>query len=171
MLRIISGHSLLASAAMALLGLGLLSVSCTDSGQPEEPVQSENAEIPAEPPMAESDMAGEQFSPEVVYFAFDSDNISMSGEEKLRQLVAHLQTNKNVNVQIEGHCDARGSVQYNLALGERRAQSIKKFLSDSGVEPSRLSTISWGKEKPAVPGMDESAWAQNRRAEFNLLTQ
>jgi peptidoglycan-associated lipoprotein len=81
-------------------------------------------------------------------------------------LAEGLKASKNAVVQIEGHCDERGTVEYNLALGERRAQSVKNFLSQLGVESSRLSTISYGEEKPVVQGHTEDAWLKNRRAEF-----
>ena len=109
------------------------------------------------------------FTPETVYFGFDSDQLSMDGQDRLKALSDYMMTNSTVNIQIEGHCDERGSVQYNLALGERRAQAVKNYLSNTGIDASRISTISWGKEKPAIPGKDESAWSQNRRAEFNVL--
>ncbi|MEQ1706615.1 MAG: peptidoglycan-associated lipoprotein Pal, partial [Rickettsiales bacterium] len=75
-----------------------------------------------------------------------------------------LKQNANVNITIEGHCDERGPREYNIALGERRATAAKKFLVGLGVSANRVSTISYGKERPAVAGSDESAWSQNRRA-------
>jgi peptidoglycan-associated lipoprotein len=77
-----------------------------------------------------------------------------------------MKASKSAAIQIEGHCDERGTVEYNLALGERRAQSVKNFLSQLGVDGARLSTISYGEEKPVVQGHSEDAWAKNRRAEF-----
>jgi peptidoglycan-associated lipoprotein len=77
-----------------------------------------------------------------------------------------MKANKGAVIQIEGHCDERGTVEYNLALGERRAQSVKNFLTQLGVEAARLSTISYGEEKPVVQGHAEDAWVKNRRAEF-----
>jgi len=74
-----------------------------------------------------------------------------------------LKQNGDVKVQVAGHCDQRGTVEYNLALGERRATSVRNFLSALGVEPSRVSIISYGKERPAALGHNEAAWAQNRR--------
>lgn len=166
-----NGKSLFIKLAALIFGFGLLATSCTDSPQPEEPLQSEAAEIPAEPPMDEqvSEPTPPPFSPETVYFGFDSDQLSMDGQDRLKALSDYMMTNSTVNIQIEGHCDERGSVQYNLALGERRAQAVKNYLSNTGIDASRISTISWGKEKPAIPGKDESAWSQNRRAEFNVL--
>ena len=79
-----------------------------------------------------------------------------------------MKGSSSVVVQIEGHCDERGSTEYNLALGERRAQSVKNYLVQLGVDPARLPTMSWGEEKPATSGSSESALAQNRRAEFQI---
>jgi len=77
-----------------------------------------------------------------------------------------MAANKNVTVLIEGNCDERGTVEYNLALGEKRAQSAMKFLVDLGVDKARIKTISYGKEKPLEPGHNEEAWAKNRRDHF-----
>ena len=74
-------------------------------------------------------------------------------------------------MQVEGHCDERGTVEYNLALGERRAQSVKSYLVNLGVTDARLSTISYGEEKPASEGHDEGAWVKNRRAAFVLTVK
>ncbi len=81
----------------------------------------------------------------------------------LDQVSVWMQTYPSVTLTIEGHCDERGTREYNLALGERRASSVNDYLVALGIEPSRLSTISFGKERPAVLGSSESAWAQNRR--------
>ena len=80
-----------------------------------------------------------------------------------------MQTNSGVQVVIEGHCDERGSDEYNLALGESRALAAKNYLVSLGINENRLSVISYGEEKPAVMGSDEEAWAQNRRAEFKAV--
>jgi peptidoglycan-associated lipoprotein len=77
-----------------------------------------------------------------------------------------MEKNSSTNVVVEGHCDERGSVEYNLALGERRAKAAKEFLVSYGIPANRLTTISYGKERPFDPGHDENSWAQNRRAHF-----
>jgi len=79
-----------------------------------------------------------------------------------------MKKNPGAKVQIEGHCDERGTPEYNLALGQRRADSTKKYLVNLGIDGSRLSTISYGEEKPADPGHNEAAWAKNRRAVFDI---
>lgn len=103
---------------------------------------------------------------ETVRFAFNSAALTGEAKEKLRTTAEFLKGNKEVEIQIEGHCDERGGVQYNLALGERRAKSVKRYLTSLGVASRRLSTISFGKEKPIASGHDEDAWDQNRRANF-----
>jgi len=103
-----------------------------------------------------------------IYFDFDKSNIRPKEREILKEHAAWLTKNKDYKVLISGHCDERGTTEYNLALGERRAAETKKFLVSLGVEESRINTISFGKERPADPGHSEEAWAKNRRAEFDL---
>lgn len=99
-----------------------------------------------------------------VFYAFDSAMLSSEAQRTLERQAAWLKQYPNVNVTVEGHCDERGTREYNLALGERRASAAKKYLVSLGVKPNRVSTISYGKERPAVVGSNEAAWAQNRRA-------
>ncbi|MGK9171282.1 peptidoglycan-associated lipoprotein Pal [Inquilinus limosus] len=99
-----------------------------------------------------------------VFFAFDAFDLSPEAQATLTKQSGWLQQYQNVAVTVEGHADERGTREYNLALGDRRANSVRNYLIANGVAPSRISTISYGKERPAVPGNDESAWAQNRRA-------
>src|SRR5437763_17221767 len=99
-----------------------------------------------------------------VFFAFDRADISPEAQEILTRQAEWLRRYPNVTVTIEGHCDERGTREYNLALGERRAQAAKNVLVASGISASRISTISYGKERPATPGSAEEAYAQNRRA-------
>jgi peptidoglycan-associated lipoprotein len=99
-----------------------------------------------------------------VFFALDSSQLSTEAQSTLERQSAWLKQYPNVNVTVEGHCDERGTREYNLALGERRAAATKKYLVGLGIAASRISTISYGKERPAVIGSDESAWSQNRRA-------
>ena len=99
-----------------------------------------------------------------VYFNTDDYSIDAEDRQTLDSQVAWLQRNPNVRVTIEGHADERGTREYNLALGDRRANAAKNYLAARGIAPSRMTTISWGKERPVAEGSDESAWAQNRRA-------
>ena len=99
-----------------------------------------------------------------VFFAFDSADISSEGQQILQRQAEWLRRYPNVSVTIEGHCDERGTREYNLALGERRAAAAKNVLVAAGIPASRVSTISYGKERPIVPGSTEDAYAQNRVA-------
>ena len=101
-----------------------------------------------------------------VFFDFDKYNVRPDQRGTVEALAAWLDTNPSVTLSIEGHCDERGTREYNLALGERRANSVRDYLVALGINPARLSTVSYGEEKPAVLGSNESAWAQNRRGVF-----
>ena len=102
-----------------------------------------------------------------VYFDFDSSDIRADGRTTLKQDAGSIQSNQSWGtITVEGHADERGSEEYNLALGERRASAVKQYLVDLGVPSSRLRTVSFGEAKPAVVGHDESAWRYNRRVEF-----
>jgi len=101
-----------------------------------------------------------------VYFDFDSSTLRQDTKAALDANHAFLTANTNVEIQIEGHCDERGGVEYNLALGERRAKSVMDYLSAMGIAANRITTISYGKEKPIAMGHDEASWSQNRRANF-----
>ena len=106
------------------------------------------------------------FVNEHIYFDFDKSDLTPSAVSVLKRKASWLSYNTGVSVVIQGHCDERGTTEYNLALGERRAQSAKAFLMDMGVASSRLQTISYGEERPVDPGHDEAAWEKNRRAQF-----
>ncbi|NBY19357.1 peptidoglycan-associated lipoprotein Pal [bacterium] len=108
---------------------------------------------------------------ETVYFAFDSYALSGDTRSQLKNNLSWLKSNTTAKIQIEGHCDEKGTVEYNMALGDRRANAVKNFLVKSGIDRSRIDTISYGKERPADPGHDESAWSKNRRAVFILLSK
>ena len=99
-----------------------------------------------------------------VFFGYDSSDLDSDALELLQDQVAWLKQNSDVSVTIEGHCDERGTREYNLALGEKRAQAVKNYLIGLGINPDRVSTISYGKERPAVVGANDGAVAQNRRS-------
>ena len=101
-----------------------------------------------------------------IFFAFDRSDLNANSRATLEKLASWLTTYQNVTVTIEGHCDERGTREYNLALGERRADAARDYLVALGVDGGRLSTISYGKERPAVLGSNEEAWAQTRRDVF-----
>jgi len=137
----------------------------------EEPaVQKEAPDAPVAIKPADAqpvESAAEVPAFETVYFDFDSSDLRQDARDVLTKNAEILLKSKQApKIRIEGHCDERGSAEYNLALGERRAKSALQYLLTLGVQPDRLSVISYGKEKPAVQGNDEAAWAKNRRAEF-----
>ncbi len=101
-----------------------------------------------------------------VYFGFDSSTLDSSSREALQANADFMKTNASVDIQVEGHCDERGGRQYNLALGERRAKAVRDQLVALGVPAKRITTISYGSERPASEGSDESVWSKNRRANF-----
>jgi len=103
-----------------------------------------------------------------IYFDFDKSFIREDAKPVLAKVADYLKKNSGAKVQIEGHCDERGTAEYNMALGARRAESAKKYLLSLGVKAAALSTVSYGKEKPLDPGHTEDAWAKNRRDHFLL---
>jgi peptidoglycan-associated lipoprotein len=104
-----------------------------------------------------------------VFFDYDSAELRPDAQATLGDIGAWLMAHPDTTVTIEGHCDERGTREYNLALGERRAQAVANYLAAAGVDSSRMQTVSYGKERPAMVGSDETAWAQNRRAVFVQL--
>jgi peptidoglycan-associated lipoprotein len=106
-----------------------------------------------------------------IRFDYDKYDIRREDEGILKENAAFLKKNPKMKIQIEGHCDERGTVEYNLALGERRANSTKKYLVSLGIASDRISTISYGKERPLDPGHNEEAWAKNRRAHIVVLSK
>ena len=106
---------------------------------------------------------------QVVYFTLDSYSLPPNEIAKIDAVGQHLNANANHVLIVEGNCDERGSNEYNLALGENRALAVRSYLVNMGVAPDRIQTVSFGEEKPAVMGMDESAWSMNRRCEFALF--
>lgn len=103
-----------------------------------------------------------------IFFDFDSSAVRADQRGTVDKLANWLQSNPSVAMTIEGHADERGTREYNLALGERRANSVREYLVARGIDGSRLNTISYGKERPEVLGSNEYAWAQNRRAVFDV---
>jgi peptidoglycan-associated lipoprotein len=103
---------------------------------------------------------------ERVHFEYDSDRITSDAQDRLRVKAAILRANPGLAVRIEGHADERGTTEYNLALGQRRAEAVRAFLAGFDIANDRMSTVSYGKERPLVEGSSEDAWRMNRRAEF-----
>jgi peptidoglycan-associated lipoprotein len=169
------------SALVLAAALALSACAGNKKVLPSEAWQS----APAQPPAGAIDQAGtvppaepvgstalpgsqaalvEAAGADTVYFAFDSYGLDEAARTILGGQAEWLVRNRNVRVTIEGHTDERGTREYNLALGERRANAAKNFLAAQGVDPGRMSILSFGKERPAVDGSNEDAWARNRRA-------
>jgi peptidoglycan-associated lipoprotein len=112
----------------------------------------------------------DMFKSDTVYFDFDSSVVKPGEKSKLSAVADYLKSNAGDALKIEGHCDERGTEEYNRALGERRALALREELANLGVDATRVDTMSYGKDRPAEPGHDESAWSKNRRGVFILLT-
>jgi peptidoglycan-associated lipoprotein len=104
-----------------------------------------------------------------VYFSLNSTTLDSDAKKILTDNAAFLKDATTVSIQIEGHCDERGSRQFNLALGERRAKTIRDYLNALGIKADRMKTLSWGNEKPVAEGSFEDAWSKNRRANFVVI--
>lgn len=104
-----------------------------------------------------------------IYFEYDKYTIRDADMENLTRNAKFLGLNGTIKVRIEGHADERGETEYNLALGDKRARSIMKYLLDMGIHVQRMDVVSYGEEKPAIDGHDEAAWSKNRRAEFVII--
>jgi peptidoglycan-associated lipoprotein len=168
-----SQRSRIALLCMPLLAAALLG-GCAKKKPMAEAAPPPPAETPAPAPAPEPTPPPPAAEPEPVkpvqdqladvFYAFDSSELSAESQAKLDADAKVLSDNPNAQLTIEGHCDERGTVEYNLALGDRRAQAAKDYLVRFGVAASRLSTISYGEERPFAEGHDETAWSQNRRA-------
>lgn len=106
---------------------------------------------------------------EIVYFPFDSSAISSATLETLNKNAKYLKDNTTVNIVVEGHCDERGTTEYNLALGQKRAVKVKEYYVQLGVKPNRIATVSYGEEMPQDTRHNEAGWARNRRAETKII--
>jgi len=157
--------TLLAVIALSFSLAGCGTTKKKEVGGDNQTVESVGSDSSAIELNADSD-SGKAGAIRSVFFGFNSSVLSTGTREALNANADYLKANPSVEVQVEGHCDERGGVQYNLALGERRAKSIKDYLVAMGVTSSRISTISFGKERPVSFGHDESAWGQNRRGNF-----
>ena len=166
--------------AMLFIVPGLmLTASCAKKAVKPEAAVSKAAEAaktpaPAPAPAAKDDgssaalAAREKFMKQDVNFAFDSAVLDATAQAILKDKAAWLKANASAATTIEGHCDERGTVAYNVALGERRAEAAKAFLVNLGIPAAKMTTISYGKEKPLDPAKTEAAYAKNRRAHFVL---
>jgi len=175
-------------AVLALCVAALVSVGCAKKQTVKsEGTQAPPTAAPAEAPVKEAPVPGaaapamppaaapgvavteEQRSQfDDVRFDFDKSDLKEDGRKTCQVVADYLRKNPKAKLQIEGHCDERGTAEYNLALGERRATAVMTYLVSLGVPKAALSTVSFGKEKPLDPGHNEDAWAKNRRAHFVL---
>ena len=173
-----------AMAAVALIFSGCTSTEKRDSGGAAKVVEGGSASVAGAGDSAAAAGAGAQtaamglggvwsgspldnpdslLASRKVYFDFDRSEIRSEFAAVLRAHADYLISNRSINVTIEGHCDERGSREYNVGLGERRAAAVQNFLEAEGVDHTQINTISYGEERPQDPGHDESAWALNRR--------
>ena len=106
---------------------------------------------------------------ETIHFDFDKSDIRQDARIVLEKIAVYLKNHRKVKVSFEGHCDERGTSEYNMALGERRSLSARRYLVSLGIAPERLGTVSYGAEKPLDSGHNETAWAKNRRCEFKIV--
>ena len=150
---------------ISLLALG----ACKKQAPPPEPV------VEAPPPPPEPEQTEEEAVAEMVrnfqkvHFEFDQATLADASKAALQANAEIMQKHVGLRVEIQGHADERGTTEYNLALGQKRATAIRDHMSSMGVAPSRLTIVSYGEERPAVSGSGESAWSENRRAEFRVL--
>jgi len=155
--------------ALLLVIPGLLfSVSCQKKvvDATPEPVAQEPEPEPEPKEEVVVYKAPDAVMQEDIYFDFDKSTLSPAAQDNLLRKAEWLRENPDATVTVEGHCDERGTNEYNLALGDRRAESAKAFLADLGIDPARLTTISYGEERPVDPRHMEEAWAKNRRSHF-----
>lgn len=154
-------------SALTLCSLMLISSSCSSTKKTSPGDSFADSDFkPGELKLSGDSDSGSAGSLQSVYFAFDSASLTEEAKNTLKNNTEYLKTQSTVKVQVEGHCDERGGVQYNLALSERRAKSIKDFIVALGVKSNRITTIGYGKERPVDLGHDDSAWAKNRRGNF-----
>lgn len=142
---------------------------------PEAPVAAPKEKPKQEPKAVEEPKAVDERPARVevglrpIYFDFDKSFIRDDARSVMRANAEWLKANPKVKIRIEGNCDERGTIEYNQALGQRRAQSAKKYLTDLGISPDRISIISYGKERPICTESNEECWQKNRRADFVAL--
>lgn len=161
---------LLLASSLSLVGCGSSSKKSSSNSDSSSSVSEDNAANLEFEVNGDSD-SGKAGGLRTVYFGFNSSRVSSSTRDALTQNAEFLKENEDTQIQVEGHCDERGGVEYNLALGERRAQAVKQYLMTLGVAESRISTVSYGKERPVAFGHEEESWSQNRRANFVVVSK
>ncbi len=178
LMLVIPGLLFMTSCAKQATGTGVKKVEPVDTDQPVvEKKDSDDDKTapptkidpldPADVAAREAEMAKNRFLGDHVYFEFDKATLTEASQDLLKEKAEWLRDNP-VNVTIGGHCDERGTTEYNMVLGAERAESVKNFLVNLGISASSMTTISYGEEDPVDSGSDEEAWAKNRRAQFSL---
>ena len=152
---------------MLMLAATLALSACSKAKKGDELSSANDADVNA---MGDSD-SGKAMGLQTIHFAYDAYTLNDENKATLKSDVQILKDKPSLKVQIEGHCDVRGGIQYNIALGEKRANSVKKFLTSQGIDASRVTTISYGKEKPVDQGSNDEANAKNRRANFAITSR
>ena len=162
------------------LGLSCFAGTCRKASAPPLAPAEDRAPAPTEVPaesfpsaadrLGSGEPAAADATPDgalaTVYFAFDRYDIDEENRRVLRENADRLRRDENLPILVEGHCDERGTIKYNLALGERRAEAVRQYLASLGVDASRIRIVSYGEERPAALGENEEVWSKNRRAEF-----
>jgi len=162
-------HKKLSSAVGIVFALALLAGCSSNKSDDSNKNAAQTAPVSSSSSSGDSYNTGSDLSQlqRVVYFDFDKFDLNSAGQSVVDSNIAALR-NGNQRIRLEGHADERGTREYNLALGERRANAVAKYLQANGIASSRIETVSYGKEKPADVGHDEAAWAKNRRVEIIL---
>jgi peptidoglycan-associated lipoprotein len=164
---------------VAILSFVLLVAGCAGKKTMKPAVEPEISKVPEEKPIeaptkqpevvSQPKVEKEVITLEMIHFEFDKYRLLPEAKTILENNAEMLKAHPKAKAIIEGHCDERGTIEYNLALGEKRALSAKNYLIDLGISPDRLSAISYGKERPLDPRSNEEAWAKNRRDEFKIV--
>ena len=152
------------SLLLLALCLPLANLACTDDKKNIEEAITADGKDGNE--FSVKDDGKIEFKADIVYFAFDDDSLTAEAQGRLAAIADYMKSKTAAKLKVEGHCDDRGSVEYNMALGQRRAESVRKYLATLGIGAERLQAVSFGAEKPASTGQGEEAWSKNRRAEF-----
>ena len=175
------------SLAVLFIVLAFVVSGCAKKAEPPKPVEevkapvavvapapekpAEEVKIQTQAPMSSLDDEIKALQEKNIYFDFDKFDLKPESQEVLNQDATFLKAHPNITIQVAGNCDERGTVEYNLALGERRAKAALDMFVTLGVEKERISMISYGKEKPLDPGQTEEAWAKNRNDQFTIINK
>ena len=176
----ISRHARFSVLALCVLCITIVLSSCSKKDvKMEEPIMDPSAgdaaaaapSAPVDSGISAGDVGAEATELQTVYFEYDRFTLTGAGKDSLKTNAKWLKNNASARIQIEGHCDERGTTQYNLALGERRANAVREFMGRMGVAKERMDVVSYGEERPADPGHDDAAWGKNRRATFVITSR